>query len=704
MKGLSKGIVKIRYLILIVSLALLLPSLAGMLATRINYDILTYLPSEIETMQGQDILLDEFGTGAFSMFIAEGMAPKDVEKIKENIEQVDGVKSVLWYDSFLDVTIPMEMLPDKVYNAFNNGDATMLLIIFEEGTSADRTLAAVDQIRAVSNKQCFLSGMSAITEDTKLLAEKETPLYVLIAVVLAVIVLSLTMDSFLIPLFFLLNIGMAILYNLGSNIFLHEISFVTQALAAVLQLGVTMDYSIFLWHSYQEELEKTSDKKEAMAEAISLTFQSVLGSSITTVAGFAALCFMSFRIGLDLGIVMMKGVVLGVISCVTVLPSMILIFDKWLEKTRHKPLMKEFNKLPKFIAKHYLIIGILFLCILPFAIYGNNHTEVYYNLSDTLPEKLESVQANHELSDHFKTNTMYLIMADASLDAPTTAKMVKELEKVDGVDSVLGIDAVAGTAIPRDFLPSKLTEMLQNDHYKLMFVASNYTVASDAINEQIDAINTIIKGYDNTAMVIGEAPCTKDLITITNHDFNVVNWVSIGFVFAIIFFVLKSVSLPVILVAVIEFAIFINMGIPYYTHTKLPFIASVVIGTIQLGSTVDYAILMTTRYCRERTDGHSRTESTQIALTTSMKSIIVSALSFFAATFGVGLISSIDMIGSLCSLMARGALISMAVVLLVLPAMYMIFDPLIKVTTLGFGPAREADHRRKMDKHAKAGA
>lgn len=696
MEKISKGIVKMRFVILIISVILLFPSILGYIGTRVNYDILSYLPTDIETMKGQDILEDEFGTGAYSLFVVEGMQEKDIASLKKQIEAVPHVKEVVWYDSLMDISVPMNMLPDKVYDAFNNGDATMMFIVFDETTSSEGTMGAIKQIRSISNKQCFLSGMSAVVTDTKNLAEKETPVYVLIAVALATIVLSLTMDAYLIPIFFLLSIGFAVIYNMGTNIFLGQISFITQSLSAVLQLGVTMDYSIFLWHSYQEELEKEPDnKKDAMARAITMTFQSIIGSSITTIAGFVALCFMSFRIGLDLGIVMSKGVIFGVISCVTVLPSMILVFDNVLEKSKHKPLMKEFSKTPKWIAKHYVMFGVIFLCVLPFAIYGNNHTKVYYDLAKTLPDSLPSIQASKELDQHFQTNTTYMILMDSKLDDNTVGQMITELKKVDGVDAVLGLQSLVGSSIPKDMLPDQTKEVLESDHHQMMLITSKYKVASDEVNEQIGQVNSIVKKFDNGAMVVGEAPCTKDLITITNKDFEVVNWVSIAAVFVIILFVLKSISLPFILVSVIEFAIFINMGIPYYTGTVIPFIASVVIGTIQLGSTVDYAILMTTRYCRERNDGHSKKESTEIALSTSMKSIIVSALSFFAATFGVGMISSIDMIGSLCNLMARGALISMCVVLLVLPAMYMIFDPLICRSTLGFAKAREADRNRK---------
>ncbi|WP_026510578.1 MULTISPECIES: efflux RND transporter permease subunit [unclassified Butyrivibrio] len=699
MKFLSKAIVKSRFIILIASIALMIPCLAGMAATRVNYDILSYLPGEIETMKGQDILMDQFGTGAYSLFVVEGMADKDIAALKSDIEKVEHVKKVLWYDSFMDYTIPKEMLPDKLTEALGTGDAQMMFIIFDDTTSGDGTMDAITNIRKIANEKCFLSGMAAIVLDTKNLTEKETPIYVGMAVLLAVIVLSLTMDSYLIPFFFLASIGIAIMFNMGTNIFLGEISFLTKSLSAVLQLGVTLDYSIFLWHSYQEEIEKgTDDKKEAMANAICATFQSVIGSSITTIAGFVALCFMSFTIGLDLGIVMAKGVIFGVIACVTVLPSMILIADKIIVKTKHKPVVQEFTKIPRWISRHAIVFGVIFLCLLPPALWGYKHAVVYYDLSETLPDKLPSRQAMIELEKNFETNTTYMILADANLDSATMQGMVKELKSVDGVDAVLGLDALVGPSLPRDMIPSELRDELSSDQYQMLMLTSEYKTASDEVNTQIDRVNSIVKKYSPSAMVVGEAPCTKDLITITDKDFKTVSVVSIGCVFLIIALVMKSISLPFILVAVIEFAIFINMGIPGFTGTVIPFISSVVIGTIQLGATVDYAILMTTRYCKERKDGQSKKQATRIALSTSMKSIIVSALSFFAATFGVGLVSSVDMIGSLCFLMARGALISMVVVIFVLPSMYMIFDGLIIRTTWGMLNCIKMDKERKISK------
>ena len=700
MKKFAKGIVKCRGMILIIAIALLIPSAIGYFNTRINYDVLTYLPKDIETMVGQDILLDQFGVGSFSVYIVEGMDAKDVSALKEKIEQVDHVDSVLWYDSFMDLSIPMEMLPDEIYDAFNNAstDSTMMFILYDTGMSADETMDAVAEIRKLSNEQCFLSGMSAIVTDTRDLSNKETPIYVCIAVILSTIVLSLTMDSALIPLFFLLSIGFSIIYNLGTNIFLGEISYITQALTAVLQLGVTMDYSIFLWHSYQEQQLTHPDKKKAMAEAIETTFTSVIGSSTTTVAGFLALCFMSFTLGLDLGLVMAKGVIFGVICCVTVLPSMILIFDKAIEKTRHKPFMPSFEKTSAFMTKHYVLFAILFVLIWIPAIWGYNHTGVYYNLDSSLPENLASIQANSKLSDDFDMGATHMVLMDVNLPAKDKAAMMDEMEDVKGVKAVLGLEKIVDPSIPQNFIPQEILDTLESDEYELVLITSEYAVASDEVNEQCDTLNQILKKYDSKGMLIGEAPCTKDLIEITDKDFNTVSAVSIGIIFAIIFFVFKSVSLPVILVGVIEFAIYINMGLPYYTHTTLPFIASIVIGTIQLGSTVDYAILMTTRYKTERSAGKSKQEAITIAHSSSIQSVIVSALSFFAATFGVGLYSDIDMISSLCNLMARGAIISMFTVIFMLPSMFMIFDKLICHTSIGFTPESAAKEKARKER------
>lgn len=698
----GKAIVKCRFIIVIVAFALLIPAAIGYFNTRINYDILYYLPKDIETMVGQDILVDQFGTGAFSFLIVEGMEPEDVAELKKKVEDVDAVAKVIWYDSFADLSIPMEMLPDNLYEAFNNdeGDCTMMAVMFEDTTSAESTMNAIEEIRDITGEQCFLSGMSAVVEDTKNLSNKETPIYVVIAVILATIVLGLTMDSFLAPIFFLIGIGLAIVYNLGTNIFKGEISYITQALTAVLQLGVTMDYSIFLWHSYIENLEKYDDKKDAMANAIANTITSVVGSSITTVAGFVALCFMSFTLGLDLGIVMAKGVIIGVISCVTVLPSMLLIFDKAIQKTRHKPLLPDMPKVSKFIVSHPAIFAILFFVLLFPALYGYNRTSVYYNLDSTLPKTLPSIIANEKLNDNFEMNSTHMLLCDVNMSTEDTIQMVEEMEAVPGVKKVLGLDSILGPAIPRDMIPDELKEELQSDQYKLMLIMSEYKVASDEVNEQCDSLSAITKSYDPNSMLIGEAPCTKDLIRITDTDFSTVSEVSIGAIFVIILLVFKSITLPIVLVGVIELAIFINMGIPYYTGTVLPFVASIVIGTIQLGSTVDYAILMTTRYKEERYNGHDKREAVLIAHQSSMKSIIVSALSFFAATFGVGCVSNIDMIGSLCSLMARGAIISMFIVLTMLPTMLQIFDKVICYTSWKFLPPKSERERIKRENAA----
>lgn len=685
MEKLSRKIVKLRIPIFIVSLLLLIPAALGYINTRVNYDILSYLPGDIETMQGQDILVDEFGTGAYSMFICEGMKDKDVVKLKEQIEEVPHVEKALWYDDVMDISVPKEMLPEEIEEAFNAKDSTMMFIIFDTTTSADETMDAIKEIRSLAGKQCFLSGMSAVVTDTKDLAESEVFIYVVIAVVLSTIVLALTMESYLIPVFFLLSIGMAIIYNLGTNIVMGEISYITQALAAVLQLGVTMDYSIFLWHSYQEKLwEHPDDHKEAMAQAITATIKSVVGSSITTVAGFIALCFMSFTLGLDLGIVMAKGVVFGVICCVTILPAMILIFDKALEKTRHKRLLPNLKGLSKFVVKHHTVFAVLFVVLFVPFVWFQAHTDVYYNLDSTLPDDLPSIQANTKLSEEYHMGAAHMILLDSGMEEKNIYQMIDEMEKVDGVKSVLGLESVIGPLIPRSMIPEDLTSTLESEDHKLMLVLNNYPVASDEVNAQISELNDILKKYDPNGMLVGEAPCTKDLIAITDKDFKVVSAVSILAVFFIIFFVFKSVSLPVILVLVIEGAIFINMGIPYLTGTQLPFIASIVIGTIQLGATVDYAILMTSRYEAERGAGKSKKEAISIAHQTSIQPIMVSAFSFFAATFGVGLYSQIDMISALCLLMARGALISMVAVLLFLPAMFWLFDGLICKTSRNF--------------------
>lgn len=683
----GKKVVKLRVPILIVSFLLLIPSMMGYLGTRINYDILSYLPKEIETMQGQDILLEEFGTGAFSVCVVSGTDGKEIAALEKEVKGVDHVKDVLWRGSVADLSMPVELLPGDLQDALQNADtgSELLIITFDTSMSADETLHAIEEIRGLTDRKCLLSGMSAVVTDIKKICNSEAILYVVIASLLSALVLALTMDSYLIPGIFLLSIGMAIVYNLGTNRISGEISFITQALAAVLQLAVTMDYSIFLWHSYEENQGRyPGDKERAMAHAISQTVTSVVGSSITTIAGFLAMCFMTFTLGMDLGIVMAKGVVFGVIGCVTILPSMILVMDKWLEKTRHRPFLPDLGRIGGFVTKHYPIFLALFFVVIGPMFYAQGHNAVYYDLVGTLPEELESVEAGNALERDFQMGAAHVILADSGLSKKDAYQMEKELKETDGVKLALGLDAMTGPLIPDELLSGSVKEKLDNGTYQMIYVLSEYKTGSDEVNAQCDALREVIKRYDPTAMLIGEAPCTQDLITITDRDFQIVNAASIALIFIIIAAVLKSISLPVLLVAVIEFAIFINMGIPYYTKTVLPFIASIVIGTIQLGATVDYAILMTNKYKRERSRGAEKKEAVTAAVNGSIQSVAVSALSFFAATFGVGLYSSIDMISALCMLLARGAVISLFVVAFVLPAMFLLFDQWIVKTSIGF--------------------
>lgn len=680
----GRFIAKHRVLVLVLAVLLLIPSILGYAATRVNYDILTYLPKDIDTMVGQEILQEQFGKGGYSMIVVQGMEDKDVAQMRQDFLAVDGVADVLWYDSIASLSVPKEILPNELLEKFNTEDSTLMLVFFSGGTSSDDTLEALAQLKKIAGQRALIGGMTATISDTRDLTEQEEPIYVAIAVLLSCVVLAITMDSLLLPLLFILSIGMAIIYNLGTNFVAGEISYITMALAAVLQLGVTMDYSIFLWHSFSENLEHYDSKEEAMAHAIAATFSSVLGSSLTTVAGFIALCFMSFTLGLDLGIVMAKGVILGVISCVTILPALVLVFYGAIKKTTHRSILPDVGRLSGGIMKHYRVFLVLFLLLVGPAIYGYNNTTVYYNLDSTLPEELDSSRANKSLTEDFKMGALHLLLLDSDTASTEIRNMSREMEQVEGVSYVLGIDSLLGGLVPDELLPSELTEMLQSDDYKLMMVGSEYATASPEVNQQITELQNIIKKYDDGAMLIGEAPCTKDLITITDHDFAVVNSVSIGLVFLIIAVVLRSALLPVLLVAIIEFAIFVNMGIPGYTGTELAFIASIVIGTIQLGATVDYAILMTNRYLQERTlGGRNKKDAVETALRCCASSIMVSALSFFAATFGVGLYSDVELIGSLCSLMARGAIISMITVLLVLPAVLYIFDKPILFTTWG---------------------
>lgn len=681
----GKWVVKHRVLIIIIAVLLLIPSVIGMVKTRINYDMLTYLPEDMDTVKGQNILLDDFGKGAFSLIVVEGMDEKDIADLTKKLEDVKHVDTVMWYSSLADISIPMEMLPEKYYNAFNNGDTTMMAVFFDTSTSSDDTIQAIKDVRSVCGKDCFVTGMSALVTDLKDLCEKEEAIYVGIAVVCCLVVMMILLDSFVAPILFLVSIGMAILYNLGSNIFLGEISYITKALAAVLQLAVTMDYSIFLWHSYNEQKERyDGDKERAMAHAVKATFTSVIGSSITTVAGFLAMCFMSFTLGVDLGIVMAKGVIFGVIGCVTILPSLLLIFDKVLEKTKHRSIIPKMDKFASGIVKIPAVFIVLFVIIIVPAIYCYNKTEVYYDMASTLPDDIDYVIATSKLDEKFDMSNVHMVLADSNMEAKDANAMMKEMESVDGVNFAMGFNSLVGTAIPEEIIPDDLESILKGDKYQLILVSSAYKTATDEVNDQIDELNDIIKKYDENGMLIGEAPCTKDLITVTDHDFQVVNIISIAAIFIIILIVLKSISLPVILVAVIQFAIFINLGIPYITGTTLPFIAPICISTIQLGSTVDYAILMTTRYKRERSRGADRKASVTTALATSIPSILVSALGFFAATFGVAVYSEIDIISSLCVLMARGALISMASVILILPSFLLVFDGLITHTSMGF--------------------
>ncbi len=682
----GKWVVKCRIPILILAVALLVPSLIGMIMTRINYDMLTYLPGDIDTVVGQDILMDEFGKGAFSFVIIEGMDPKDVSSLREDISHVDHVDTVLWYDDFADVSVPMEILPSKLYDAFNSGDSTMLAIFFDTSTSSDDTMEAITAIRSIAGKQCFVSGMSAMVTDLKDLCEKEEPIYVGIAVALACVAMMIFMDNWITPFVFLMSIGMAILLNMGTNYFLGEISYLTKALSAVLQLAVTMDYSIFLWHSYEEQKSMYEDNKEAMAVAINNTLTSVVGSSITTVAGFIALCFMSYTLGLDLGIVMAKGVILGVIGCVTTLPSMILVLDKLLQKTSHKSLLPDMGKVASGITKVFPVFLILFLgLVLPsYLSYKATNNEVYYDLGETLPEDMAYVVANSKLQEDFSVGATHMVLVSTDVSDTDVRAMIHEMENVEGIKYALGLESVVGPLVPEEMLPESVKEVLKSDDWELLLVNSEYKTATDEVNAQINELNTILKKYDSKGMLIGEAPCTKDLIETTDEDFKVVNTVSIVAIFVIIALVEKSITLPLILVAVIELSIFINLGLAHLTGTSLPFIAPICISTIQLGATVDYAILMTTRYKQERYEGRDKREAVTNALKVSIPSIIVSAMGLFSATFGVALYSDVDIISSLCDLMARGAIVSMFAVILFLPAMFMLFDKMICVTSIGF--------------------
>lgn len=683
----SKAVVKHRVLILILAVLLMIPSALGTIATRVNYDMLDYLPEDMDTVKGQNELLEDFGKGAFSLIIVEDMPDKDVAKLVEKLKAVDHVETVLWHN----ISVPKELLPDALYDEFNTDNATMMAVFFDSATSADITMDAIREIRSIAGKQCFVSGMSALVTDLKDLCEQEEPIYVGLAVLLACIAMLLFLDGWLVPFVFLVSIGMMILMNLGSNYFLGEISYITKALSAVLQLAVTMDYSIFLWHSYNEQRKKYSDNKDAMVVAIQQTLTSVVGSSITTVAGFAALCFMTFTLGRDLGIVMAKGVILGVIGCVTVLPALILVFDKPLQKTKHRSLIPDMTKFAKGVTKVFPIFLIIFALLIAPALYGYNKTndEVYYDMGECLPKDMEYVIANSKLSDDFHIASTHMILIDSGIPSKSVQSMIGEMEQVDGVKYVLGLESVLGSRVPEEILPESIKEILESDKWKLLMINSEYKVASDDVNDQIDSLNTILKKYDETGMLIGEAPCMKDMIETTNHDFQVVNAVSIIAIFIIIALVEKSFSLPFILISVIELAIFINLGLPHYLGQSLPFIAPICISTIQLGATVDYAILMTTRYKSERISGNDKRHSVSTALAASIPSIIVSGMGLFAATFGVTVYSDIDIISSMCMLMARGAIVSMLCVIFILPSLLMLCDKLICATTFGMKKKRK---------------
>ena len=693
----GRAVVKHRTLVLILAVLLLIPSVLGMANTRINYDMLDYLPEDMDTVIGQNVLLEDFGKGAFSFVIVQGMSNNDVAQLKENIEQVDHVATVLWYSDLMNVTVPMEMLPQKYYDAFNAGDETLMAVFFDTSTSADETMEAITAIRRIAGKQCFVSGMSALVTDLKDLSEREEPIYVGLAVLCACVMMVLLLDSWLVPFLFLLSIGMAILYNMGTNYFLGEISYITKALAAVLQLAVTMDYSIFLWHSYSEAKQRCADRDEAMAQAVASTITSVVGSSLTTIAGFLAMCFMSYTMGLDLGIVMAKGVLLGVIGSVTILPALLRLFDKPLDKTRHKPLIPSMQRTAAAITKRSWVFLLAFVVLLVPAVIGYRNAPVYYDFTNLLSsgdadlnDDMPFLEANDRLVEDFDVASTHMILADANLSHKDTKAMLDSIEALPGVKYALGLDSLQGSMVPKEMLPEELLSTLESDRYKLILVNSEYRISTDECNEQIDSINAILKEYDPQGMLIGEAPCTKDLIEVTNHDFEVVNIISIAAIFIIIALTLKSISLPVILVAVIEFSIFINLGIPYYTGNALAFITPICISTIQLGATVDYAILMTTRYKAERRTGCDKRQAVTTALAASIPSILVSALGFFAATFGVAVYSNISLISSMCHLMARGAIVSMFSVMLVLPSLLMLLDKVVCHTTAGMRPAAHA--------------
>ena len=680
----GKAVVKHRILILILTAVLLVPSVFGMIGTRVNYDMLTYLPEDMDTVIGQNELLKDFNKGAFTFLIFEDMPNKDVAALKQQVEQVEHVDTVLWYDSLADLSVPMELLPEKVYKAFNSDHSTMMAVFFDSGTSEDVTMDAVKQIRSICGKQCFVSGMTALVVDLKDLCEQEEPIYVALAVALACVAMLLFLDGWLIPFVFLASIGAMILLNLGSNFFLGEISYITKALSAVLQLAVTMDYSIFLWHSYNEQLPLCENKEDAMAQAIHATLTSVIGSSVTTISGFIALCFMSFTLGRDLGIVMAKGVLLGVLGCVTVLPAMILVLDKPLQKTKHRSIIPDMRGFSKKLVKIFPVFLVVFALLIAPAYYGYDkaNDEVYYNMGQCLPEDMNYVISNSKLQEDFDIASTHMVLVDAGLSPKSVKNMINEMEQVEGVKYVLGLESVIGSRVPQEILPDSIKGILESDRWELLLINSEYAPASDAVNDQITSLSTILKRYDSTGMLIGEAPCMKDMIETTDHDFAVVTAVSMLAIFVIILLVEKSLTLPVILIAVIELGIFINLGLPHYLGQSMAFITPICISTIQLGATVDYAILMTTRYKTERIGGSGKKDAVWTALYTSIPSIFVSGMGMFAATFGVALYSDIEIVSSMCMLIARGAVISMLLVVFVLPAMFMLLDTVICKTTL----------------------
>lgn len=679
----GKWLTRHKAVVLIIAFLLLIPATIGYVSTRINYDLLSYLPNSLETVSGQDTMVDEFGMGAFSMIVVEDMEKKDIVALKEKLKKVNHVEDVIWYDDAMDITVPTEMLPDKLREGLFNGNATMMIALFDNTTSADSTMDAITEMRGIVKKQAFISGMSGVVTDIKNLAMAEMPIYVVVAAVLSLLILLLTMDSLVTPVIFLLGIGMAIVYNMGTNMVFGEISYITQALTAILQLGVTMDYSIFLLESYEaNKVRYAGDKNRAMAHAISNTFTSVTSSSVTTIAGFAALCFMTFKLGMDLGLVMAKGVIIGVIVCLTVLPALILCFDKAIDKTTHKNLIPNLDGLSKKIVKGWPVVLVLFLVLLGPAMYGNSNYEIYYDIAGALPQSLDSAVANKKLEEKFNMNSTHIVLMKNGMASKEKSEMLKKIEDVKGVKWALGIDSFKGVSIPSSMIPKKLESKLKSDNYEIAFVCSDYKAATDEVNSQIADINKIVKKYSKDSMVIGEAPLTKDLQDVTDIDLVNVNYVSVAAIFLIILITFKSILIPVILVMVIEFAIFLNMSVPFYAHESLPFVASIVIGTIQLGATVDYAILMTSRYHKERVVRRkSKKEAIDIAHKTSIKSIMISGMCLFASTFGVTMSSSIDMIKSICTLLSRGAVISTIVVILVLPAMLTVFDKWICKTT-----------------------